>query len=610
MHRRYWIPSLTNNMKKLLAALAFLLLPTLALAQLNTHQGGTGLVDISSGSVPFGSVFNLRLGTSSNFQFNNAASRLTVTNASTTALSATVFCLTGDTCRTTWPSGGGGGASTTLLGDTNTWTGTENFTTNTGFGVAAPSQALDIIGKIRASNTTTDATNKAFYFLDRNFTNAQNDFLLVFGQSKTSSNTLIFGGGQTGFTAATTIAFFTGAGNNTDTGTSRLNIDATGIITIPNLTGGGVASGPGGVLYNFSTTSMNASITGLAGTATALAANGTNCSAGNYPLGVDASGNVESCTAAAVGTVTSVTATYPIASTGGATPVISTNFGTTTTWGMGNNGIVMTGATGIPFSQATSSAIALNISGNAATVTTNANLSGVVTSSGNVTSFGSQTAGVLGSAVTGNTSVLATSTLYGIVTPGFHLAFLNGAWTPTATSTFSCSSGITCSFAGNQESYSIAGNALTLAMFPTIGANTVIGNSTGSTGTPTAVATSSLFTFGAGLVQTSNTISQVEHPSFQYATSTGWTGTTTIFIQLGYGEVFNSVRCSTDAGTLGVDFYHASSHLNYITTASTTANVFLFTTNNTITDGDLTKVDIGTPVSSPTKIICTVKDTI
>lgn len=36
-------------------------------------------------------------------------------------------------------------------------------------------------------------------------------------------------------------------------------------------------------------------------TATALAANGGNCSAGNYPLGVDASGAVESCTADTVG---------------------------------------------------------------------------------------------------------------------------------------------------------------------------------------------------------------------------------------------------------------------------------------------------------------------
>jgi len=47
----------------------------------------------------------------------------------------------------------------------------------------------------------------------------------------------------------------------------------------------------------------------LAATATALAANGANCLAGNYPLGVDASGAVESCTAVAAGALwgTSVT---------------------------------------------------------------------------------------------------------------------------------------------------------------------------------------------------------------------------------------------------------------------------------------------------------------
>lgn len=39
-------------------------------------------------------------------------------------------------------------------------------------------------------------------------------------------------------------------------------------------------------------------VTSAVATATALAANGANCSAGNYPLGVDASGAVESCTAA------------------------------------------------------------------------------------------------------------------------------------------------------------------------------------------------------------------------------------------------------------------------------------------------------------------------
>lgn len=39
-------------------------------------------------------------------------------------------------------------------------------------------------------------------------------------------------------------------------------------------------------------------ITGNAATATALAADGTNCNAGYYPLGIDAGGNVQNCTAA------------------------------------------------------------------------------------------------------------------------------------------------------------------------------------------------------------------------------------------------------------------------------------------------------------------------
>lgn len=53
---------------------------------------------------------------------------------------------------------------------------------------------------------------------------------------------------------------------------------------------------------------------GNVATATALAANGTNCSAGNYPLGVDASGNAESCTASSAGiTVMTTGADNPVA---------------------------------------------------------------------------------------------------------------------------------------------------------------------------------------------------------------------------------------------------------------------------------------------------------
>ena len=62
------------------------------------------------------------------------------------------------------------------------------------------------------------------------------------------------------------------------------SVAATGTVTGSNLSG--------------TNTGDQTSITGNAGTATALAANGTNCTAGSFPLGVDASGNAESCTAA------------------------------------------------------------------------------------------------------------------------------------------------------------------------------------------------------------------------------------------------------------------------------------------------------------------------
>lgn len=49
-------------------------------------------------------------------------------------------------------------------------------------------------------------------------------------------------------------------------------------------------------------------VSGNSGTATALAANGANCSAGSYPLGVNASGAVESCTAVTATALNTLTA--------------------------------------------------------------------------------------------------------------------------------------------------------------------------------------------------------------------------------------------------------------------------------------------------------------
>lgn len=48
-------------------------------------------------------------------------------------------------------------------------------------------------------------------------------------------------------------------------------------------------------------TNSGTSISGNAGTATALLSNGSNCSAGQYPLGVSAAGAAESCASALLG---------------------------------------------------------------------------------------------------------------------------------------------------------------------------------------------------------------------------------------------------------------------------------------------------------------------
>lgn len=90
---------------------------------------------------------------------------------------------------------------------------------------------------------------------------------------------------------------------------------------------------------NFAAGTITAALTGTASLATALAANGANCSAGQFPLGVDASGAAETCTAlptTITGTANQITAS---ASTGAITlsiPTSPTLPGTTTGTFSGN----------------------------------------------------------------------------------------------------------------------------------------------------------------------------------------------------------------------------------------------------------------------------------
>ncbi len=136
-----------------------------------------------------------------------------------------------------------------------------------------------------------------------------------------------------------------------------------------------------------------------------------------------------------------------------------------------------------------------------------------------------------------------------------------------------------------------------------------------ATGTPTLtvgnlVATTTLASQLPYASSTSATVTGVlytkSYPALTYATSTAWTGTTTIPLGTAFiAEQWNAVQCFTDIGTLNVSFYDGTNRMDLLN-ASTTVGTFTLSTNNTFTAAEKRYVDIGTPATAPTKISCTV----
>lgn len=167
---------------------------------------------------------------------------------------------------------------------------------------------------------------------------------ILIGAAKLPIKTLTIGFGLT--LTGTTLAATGGGGSGSGSvGTST--VDTAGQVTVfgstnatPALIGGFSAftynSGAARLSFTYaSSTGITAgkffgALVGNADTATlatALAANGTNCSAGSYALGVDASGNSEGCTVAALGTLTAVSIAtangFAGSSSGGTTPALT-----------------------------------------------------------------------------------------------------------------------------------------------------------------------------------------------------------------------------------------------------------------------------------------------
>lgn len=266
-------------------------------------------------------------------------------------------CLTSDTCRTTWPTSGGGGGGTGNVATSTTETaGFLSYWTSTGatpatLGKAATTSLTASLPLSLSNPISVIGASASALTINTSGTwsgNAGTATALAANGTNCSAGSYPLGVDASGNSETCTVAT---TGTVTSV-TGTFPISSTGGAT-PNLTFVGLSTSSAisvasGLLYatgvntlaSISTSSaISLSITGNAGTATALAADGANCSAGNYPLGVDASGAVQNCTLANTGTVTSVATTYPV--TGGTfttSGTIALAFGTTTNnnWSGGN----------------------------------------------------------------------------------------------------------------------------------------------------------------------------------------------------------------------------------------------------------------------------------
>lgn len=424
-----------------------------------------------------------------------------------------------------------------------------------------------------------------------------------------------------GTTTATTNATLTVSATSTDTTTVLSLLKSTGAGIFSALASGNVGVGsttPYSLLSIGGNVVVGASTAG--GTLGDLYLPKLGTAAGTF-IAVDATGKVIATTTSAGG-VTSVTGTYPVVSSGGATPAISLDFGTTTsnTWaGTQTIGaLTVTGNTtlatalsgilglnaGITYAVSTST---LNIGGNAATVTTNANLTGVVTSSGNATSWGSATAGVLGTSVTGIPTFMATSTLYGAGgIPNSALANSTISGISLGGTLAALTNDATLSGSSYNGSAAISDWGLNLG-----NANnwTALQTFTLASSTQFTAGTNTLYIDSAGRVQakdTTNSWSGVVSPTRAFVLGTG---TTTTWLASTTGSAYSPSMIMPFAGTLrqarcsgwflgtNVKINGTSVTPSYFI-SSTTVGVEKFTAGNTFTAGQTVSVDFGTTTSS------------
>jgi hypothetical protein len=102
-------------------------------------------------------------------------------------------------------------------------------------------------------------------------------------------------------------------------------------------------------------------------------------------------------------------------------------------------------------------------------------------------------------------------------------------------------------------------------------------------------------------------ITPYTYPSIIFASSTPMTATSTFRIRTApVNETWKQAICYCDSGTALVQFYNGTAKLNLISVSTTPATTTL-STNNAFLAGVNISADVGSPVSSPTQVICVPK---
>lgn len=360
-------------------------------------------------------------------------------------------------------------------------------------------------------------------------------------------------------------------------------------------------------------------------------------------------------TSTTAGGVTSVTGTWPVISSGGATPNITWGGLATTTALTAGRLLVTNGTNGI-FDVATGT-----VSAGSSAITVTAGRSAIggalaidcavasgsqagCLSSANWTTFNDKQApgfqisttssaavsrlayytGVSGTSVGGVATTTFALTSFPAQLSGTVGAFVGGAnsaytWWGLSTSTAMANTQVPYGTAANTLgseaafTYNSATDVLTVV-------NGAFTNAT-STGKFTLPVGASTVTPIAGNIAIDTTSGQIrysavtgttkvlgdgfDYTTFTYATSTAWTGTTTVALGPSYAaETWAGIKCFTDAGTVQVSLTDGTNRMNWMN-ASTTVGTITLSTNNTFTAGEKRYAELGTPASSPKSLSCT-----